>query len=322
MSLINALYNKPLYADISIVLQQLDALHPLSDACKKDLAENSFQLSLSKGQYLVKTGDYCKHIYFIIKGIFSGRAEEKGQTMTTFISVQGEFMSAIEGLYGFSACTEDIKAEENALLLALHVDDLFRYFNIYPEMNIVMRKVLESHYKKAHHRSIFFRVGTAYDKYVYFLSAYAEFANRIPLYVIASFINVKLNTLQKVMKQNDGGHPVKQLSECDIVLHMNKEQPFLQKKLTINQLAEKLKTTPHQLSYLLNTYFKQNFNHFVNSYRIKYVLDKLTVKKSIKQYSLDGLGSESGFSSRSSFFSEFKKCTGVTPSTYLKTNGK
>ncbi|RAJ29253.1 CRP-like cAMP-binding protein [Pedobacter cryoconitis] len=316
----SVLTSKPSNPNLSAVIQQLDALHLLTDACKKDLAEHSFELTVSQGQYLMKRGDYCTHIYFIIAGFFSGWATGNGQTITSFIAIPGEFLSAIEGMYGISECTEDVKAEEDSVLIALPVEHLIRYFEVYPEMNIVMRKVLETYYKMAHQRSVFFRVGTASDKYLYLLDTYGDYASRIPLHVIASFINVKLNTLQKIIKQYAGKSAHTQLSKSDIIVFMDQERPFFQKKLSITQLSSKLKITPHLLSYLLNVYFKQNFNHFVNSYRIQYVLNQLLIKNSIKQYSLDGLGRESGFSSRSSFFSEFKKYTGVTPLLYLKMN--
>ncbi|MBB5644648.1 Crp/Fnr family transcriptional regulator [Pedobacter cryoconitis] len=311
---------KSSYTSLHAVIQQLDQLHLLTDACKNALTEHTFELTVSQGQYLMKRGDYCTHIYFIIEGFFSGWATGNGRSITSFIAIQGDFLSAIEGMYGITECTEDVKAEEDSVLLALPVEHLIRYFDIYPEMNIVMRKVLENYYKMAHQRSVFFRIGTASDKYLYLLSTYGDYASRIPLHVIASFINVKLNTLQKIIKQYEGKSAHVQLSKGDIVTYMEQERPFLQKKLSINQLSLKLKITPHLLSYLLNVYFKQNFNHFVNTYRIQYVLNQFLIKNSIKQYSLDGLGSESGFSSRSSFFSEFKKYTGVTPLLYLKMN--
>jgi AraC-like DNA-binding protein len=304
---------------VQSVLSIMATYHPISTALRDDFIQHSLEISLKKNDLLSKRGEMHPYLYFVLRGIVSGCVTEKKGSITTFISVPGDFVCPIEGMYGLSPCTEDIRAEEDADLLAIHADHLFRFFDLYPEANIIIRKIFELYYITAHQRSVFFRLGTASDKYQFFLNTYTRYANRIPLKTVASFLNVKMNTLQKIIKEegpkqeHDTG-----ISEHEIIKYMDEQQPFRQKKLTISQLSIQLNVSVHTLSQLLNKYFNQNFNHFINSYRIKYVLDQLVQKSNLRQYSLDGLGSEAGFSSRSSFFVEFKKHIGATPFTYLK----
>lgn len=304
---------------VQSVLSAIATYHPISTALREDFVQCCLEISIKKNDYLSRQGETHPYLYFITKGIVSGCVTEKRGSITTFISVQGDFLCPIEGMYGLSPCTEDIKAEEDSQLLALHADHLFRFFDIYPEMNIVIRKIFELYYKMAHQRSVFFRLGTASDKYLFFRNTYTQYASRISLKTVASFLNVKMNTLQRIIKEE--GHEAQihlGIPENEILKYMDEQQPFRQKKLTIAQLAKHFDTNTHTLSQLFNKYFNQNFNHFINSYRVKYVLQQLAQKQNLKQYSLDGLGSEAGFSSRSSFFVEFKKHIGVTPLTYLK----
>jgi len=316
MPLTDNLRTKPNPLYLKAVFDHLAPFCPLTEGAKAEFTKRCFEISVAKNEYILRAGGYCHYIYFIVEGILTGQARANDKTITSFISVQGELVSAIEGMYGVCPATEDIKAEEDSLLVGLHVNDLEEITSNYLEMNIIMRKVMEQHYKLAHHRSVFFRIGTATDKYAFFLKAYPHHATRIPLALTASFLNIKINTLKKIVGQQLSKQA--QLSKADIEHYMEQEQPFRQKKLTLSQLAEQFGVRPHALSHLLNLYFKQNFNHFVNTYRVNFVLKKLADRDCLKQYSLHGLGSEAGFSSSSSFFSEFKKRGGVTPQTYFK----
>ncbi|WP_316821290.1 helix-turn-helix domain-containing protein [Pedobacter gandavensis] len=309
---------KPDQKYLHAVFERLDYFFPLPAGAKKQLGETCYEIHVKKNEYLLRKGDYSYFIYFIIEGILTGEATSGKQVLTSFICVQGEFVSAIEGIYGIVPATEDIKAAEDSLLLGLHVQDLEKVTANFPEMNIVMRKVMELYYKIAHHRSVFFRIGNASDKYADFLKNYPHHASRIPLELVASYLNIKITTLKKIVSTANKKGDERILSKEQIVFYLEEHRPYLQKKLSLAQFAQMLNLSSHNLSHLLNLYFQQNFSHFINSYRVNYVLDEMQNKDHCKQYSLDGLGREAGFSSRSSFFYEFKKHTGITPRNYLQ----
>ncbi|WP_316839936.1 helix-turn-helix domain-containing protein [Pedobacter gandavensis] len=309
---------KPEQKYLSAVFERLDHFFPLPLGAKILLSETCYEIHVKKNEYLLRKGDYSYFVYFIIEGILTGEATSGKQVITSFICVQGEFVSAIEGIYGIVPATEDIKAEEDSLLLGVHVDDLEKLTATYPEMNILMRKVMELYYKIAHHRSVFFRIGTASDKYSDFLKNYPHHATRIPLELVASYLNIKITTLKKIVSAYNKKGDEEILSKENIESYLEQHRPYLRKKLSLAQLAEMLQLSPHNLSHLLNLYFQQNFSHFINTYRVNYVLGEMQNKDHCKQYSLDGLGREAGFSSRSSFFYEFKKQKGITPHNYLQ----
>ena len=103
-----------------------------------------------------------------------------------------------------------------------------------------------------------------------------------------------------------------------LVALMNKEQPYRDPDLTLPNLAERLGTTPHKLSEVLNAELSQTFYDFVNSYRVEEVRRRLA-KAEAKQMNLLTLAMDAGFASKSTFNQVFKKQTGQTPSTYRKT---
>lgn len=84
-------------------------------------------------------------------------------------------------------------------------------------------------------------------------------------------------------------------------------------QLKLNEVANELSIPKHQLSQLLNDNLGKPFRTFINEYRIKAACQMLGTNH---QLSLEGIGYEVGFRSKSTFFTTFKKIQEVTPAQY------
>jgi len=98
---------------------------------------------------------------------------------------------------------------------------------------------------------------------------------------------------------------------------MLKARPYLDSRLNLSDLSEMINCSPNQLSQLLNENIGKNFYDYVNEYRLGYFRE-LTKDPRNKQFTFLSLAYESGFNSKTTFNSFFKKSTGLTPSEYLK----
>jgi AraC-like DNA-binding protein len=97
--------------------------------------------------------------------------------------------------------------------------------------------------------------------------------------------------------------------------YMKSTRVYTNPELTIVDLAEGISKHPKLVSEAINTVGKQNFNSYVNHYRIK-MAEALLVKGDSLNLSVEGIGIEAGFKSKSTFYSAFKKFTGTTPSRF------
>lgn len=103
----------------------------------------------------------------------------------------------------------------------------------------------------------------------------------------------------------------------NLMMLMKDEKLYTDVELTLQNLSERLGISPGYLSRIINEKENKNFFEFVNSYRIQDVKEKL-VDEEYGHYSILGIALESGFKSKSTFNTVFKKLTGQTPSSYQK----
>ncbi|MBN1415691.1 MAG: AraC family transcriptional regulator [Bacteroidales bacterium] len=99
-----------------------------------------------------------------------------------------------------------------------------------------------------------------------------------------------------------------------IIHYFDNERPYLRSDLNMDLLAAELKVPKHQLTEVLNTDIGCNFFQFVNGYRIEAVKAMLADRKN--KFSIEAIGYECGFNSKSTFFTVFKNLTGQTPQEY------
>ncbi|WP_034256888.1 helix-turn-helix domain-containing protein [Adhaeribacter aquaticus] len=98
--------------------------------------------------------------------------------------------------------------------------------------------------------------------------------------------------------------------------YMERHQPYTNSKLTLNELAVKLKIQPYILSRVINEGYNKNFFDFINTYRIEEFKKRLEIPR-FKNYTLLAIAFEVGFNSKSAFNRSFKRITNQSPSEYF-----
>nr|MCS3815512.1 ABC-type antimicrobial peptide transport system permease subunit/AraC-like DNA-binding protein [Mucilaginibacter sp. X4EP1] len=92
---------------------------------------------------------------------------------------------------------------------------------------------------------------------------------------------------------------------------------YLDAELTSNSLAKKLGISIHELSRIINTGLRKNFNDFVNEFRIKDVALKMK-DPAYDRITLLGIAYDCGFNSKTTFNRAFKENTGKSPAEYKR----
>lgn len=94
---------------------------------------------------------------------------------------------------------------------------------------------------------------------------------------------------------------------------MEVDEPFKNANIKSSDLAKKLQITVHQLSQLLNDNLGKSFPVYINEHRIGKAQQMIETHSNI---TLETIGYECGFNSKSTFYTSFKKLSGTTPAKY------
>lgn len=96
---------------------------------------------------------------------------------------------------------------------------------------------------------------------------------------------------------------------------MQADSLYLDSQLTLPRLAKAIEITPHYLSQVINGHLEKNFFDFVNEYRIEEAKHRIA-RVEHGRMNVYAIALDSGFNSKSAFYTAFKRYTGMTPSEY------
>ena len=97
------------------------------------------------------------------------------------------------------------------------------------------------------------------------------------------------------------------------------EKRFLDSNLSLEALANELHLSRGHLSRIINSELGTSFSEYLNELRVVEAKKHL-LNPAFANYTLVSIGLESGFNSKTTFNTTFKKYTGLTPSQFKKEN--
>jgi AraC-like DNA-binding protein len=103
---------------------------------------------------------------------------------------------------------------------------------------------------------------------------------------------------------------------CKKITHdMEATKSYLNQNLTLHSFAIDINVSARVISSCINQNLGFNFNEWVNNYRVDHAL-KMIQSDTTNQLSIEGIGFDSGFKSRSAMYAAFKKKLGHSPGHY------
>jgi len=99
--------------------------------------------------------------------------------------------------------------------------------------------------------------------------------------------------------------------------HLGQNKPYLNPDFSLKDFAEALNVSPKELSRAINEGLQMNFFTLINQHRVQEFQHQL-LNPAKDHLSLLGLAYESGFNSKTTFNTTFKKFVGKTPSAYKR----
>jgi AraC-like DNA-binding protein len=136
------------------------------------------------------------------------------------------------------------------------------------------------------------------------------------LYGIPRKKTPKYHKKKAKLKTNMMEDPLFDLS-LSIQKYLLEKKPFLQADFDISDIALDLNIPQNQVSYCISYIMETKFSKLKSDLRVQHAVELLK-KGTNSKLTIEAIGKQSGFKTRSYFYTAFKKEMGITPSEYLQ----
>ncbi len=161
---------------------------------------------VAAGDYFLKAGEVCHYVGFINTGLVRYYVLDDGDEHTYDFSAEQTFVCNYESFLTQTPSTRYIQALEDIRLLRISYDNLQKLYETLQHGQQFGRLVAEQLFVATLQKLTSFYRETADERYDNFLHLFPGLANRVPQYVVASYVGIKPQSLSRIRAQRAGKH--------------------------------------------------------------------------------------------------------------------
>ena len=174
---------------------------PLSGEAKHAIEAISSVVHIQKNKDLQPIGHTCKTIYFINKGIARIYYYKDGIDITESFALENNVIARVESLFTGKPSRKAIQVLEDAEIVAIDANKLFKLYDSYPEIERLFRKIFEASHVETVNRIEGIQFHTAEERYKALLEEAPTIIQRVPLKYIASYLGITQVSLSRIRGQ-------------------------------------------------------------------------------------------------------------------------
>ncbi|MFL9484782.1 Crp/Fnr family transcriptional regulator [Chitinophagaceae bacterium LWZ2-11] len=174
------------------------SIHLLDEYVIADIANLLEHKFLEKKGLLLNTGQTCKHIYFVQKGLLRSFYKDSEQETTTSFMKENNLIISGNNFFNQQPCTETIEALEDCELYYISFENLHVLYEKHRSFSLAGIYLLQQYYIQAEERFINLRQKDATTKYKCFKKNEPELNLRCSLKYIASYLGITNETLSRI----------------------------------------------------------------------------------------------------------------------------
>jgi CRP-like cAMP-binding protein len=158
-------------------------------------------VKLKKKEILLFVGDYSSHMRFISEGCLrSYYMDEDAKEHIIQFGIEDWWINDLYSYLTNTPSKQFIQAIENSVVLQIHKDKLNELFNSVPAVERFFRFKFEKAYVSLQERTINTMSKTAEERYIEFRTNYRGIEQRVPQYMVASYLGITPEFLSKIRK--------------------------------------------------------------------------------------------------------------------------
>lgn len=188
-----------LYFMNSILITHIKKSIDLTDSEAEMVLSYFEQQTIRKKTLLLEEGEICNKQYFILKGCLrSYIINIKGNQQTLQFGIENWWVTDYMSFQSQNASHFFIQAIENSEVMAISKTALEELLSKLPKLERYFKLVLQKSFGAAQMRIKYLFTMTAEERYHHFNSSFPDFVQRVPQYMLASYLDFSPEFLSKI----------------------------------------------------------------------------------------------------------------------------
>jgi CRP/FNR family transcriptional regulator len=181
------------------LLQHVHKFVPLTEAEAAQFMPYLQNRIVQKKEYLLKEGQVCDAVYFVSEGCLRQYyLNDNGTEQIIQFAVENWWMSDYISLEDRKASDFNIQAIEKSSIFYISYKDQLALFEKLPKLERYFRLVVQRAYAASLVRIQYLFTLTGEERYHHFQQSYPAFVQRIPQYMLASYLGFTPEFLSKI----------------------------------------------------------------------------------------------------------------------------
>lgn len=194
-----------MHSELIKVINQITKLSDHGEQLFRDVFK---PFTLRKKEFFLRPGQRNDKAAFIIKGLVRYFVIKNDEESTLEFTGEHEFVADHPSFINQGNSIQYIQAIEDCELLVTSYDGLQRIYNELENGNLIGRIVLEQRFGAMMNQIFSIYMHNPEQRYQYFIEQYGDIVQRIPQYLIASYVGIKPQSLSRIKnriaKRNSG----------------------------------------------------------------------------------------------------------------------
>lgn len=163
---------------------------------------NLVKSTTKKGEFMLKAGEVCKHTIFVEKGLLRMYALDKnGKEHVIQFAPENWMISDRSSLFFNEKSHFYIDAIEETEMILLNNNFFTDLSVLVPESAAKIDLLLQKHIRSLQNRITSLLSDTAEERYLSFIKMYPDILQRVPLWMVASYLGITPESLSRVRKK-------------------------------------------------------------------------------------------------------------------------
>jgi len=181
------------------IIQHIDRIVSLSNEEKEAFSGIVEQRRVKRKSFIVQPGFVCRHQSHVVEGALrSYFISPNGDEHTIAIAIEDWWIS---DFYSYTSQTPAylyVEAMEDCLIQQIAYENVERICNEYPRFERFFRLVAQKAFAFSQKRALSNIGKTAEERYIEYAAMYPKIIQRVPQYVLASYLGMTPEFLSKV----------------------------------------------------------------------------------------------------------------------------